>query len=84
MLSGAACDASHDAFSQPPHAAAAGPWAAAAGVGQPVKALVHIYFAELREMGQDSALQDKWIEEYRARWAAQRAAASVSLSLIHI
>ena len=46
--------------------------------GQPVKALVHIYFAELREMDQDSALQDKWIEEYRARWAAQRAAASVS------
>ena len=46
--------------------------------GQPVKALVHIYFAELREMDHDSALQDKWIEEYRARWAAQRAAASVS------
>jgi Domain of unknown function (DUF222) len=46
--------------------------------GQPVKALVHIYFAELRDMDQDSALQDKWIEEYRARWAAQRAAASVS------
>ena len=45
--------------------------------GQPVKALVHIYFAELREMDQDSALQGKWIEEYRARWAAQRAAASV-------
>jgi hypothetical protein len=46
--------------------------------GQPVKALVHIYFAELREMDHDSALQDKWIEEYRARWAAHRAAASVS------
>ena len=46
-------------------------------VGQPAKALVHIYFAELREMDQDSALQDKWIEEYRARWAAHRAAASV-------
>jgi hypothetical protein len=46
--------------------------------GQPVKALVHIYFAELRELDQDSALQDKWIEEYRARWAAHRAAASVS------
>jgi Domain of unknown function (DUF222) len=46
--------------------------------GQPVKALVHVYFAELREMDQDSALQDKWIEEYRARWAAHRAAASVS------
>ena len=46
--------------------------------GQSVKALVHIYFAELRELDHDSALQDKWIEEYRARWAAQRAAASVS------
>jgi hypothetical protein len=46
--------------------------------GQPVKALVHIYFAELRELDQDSALQDKWISEYRARWAAHRAAASVS------
>ena len=29
--------------------------------GQPVKALVHIYFAELREMDQDGILQDKWI-----------------------
>ncbi|HEY6310106.1 MAG TPA: HNH endonuclease signature motif containing protein [Streptosporangiaceae bacterium] len=29
-------------------------------------------------MDHDSALQDKWIEEYRARWAAHRAAASVS------
>jgi len=46
--------------------------------GQPVKALVHIYFAELREMDQDSVLQEKWIAEYRARWAAARAAASVS------
>jgi hypothetical protein len=44
--------------------------------GQPVKALVHIYFAELREMDQGSALQDKWITEYRARWAGHRAAAS--------
>jgi len=46
--------------------------------GQPVKALVHIYFAELAEMDAGSALQDKWIEEYRARWAAHRAAASVA------
>jgi hypothetical protein len=46
--------------------------------GQPVKALVHIYFAELREMDRDSAFQDKWIAEYQARWAAHRAAASVS------
>jgi hypothetical protein len=46
--------------------------------GQPVKALVHIHFAELCDMDQDSILQDKWIAEYRAQWAAQRAAASVS------
>jgi Domain of unknown function (DUF222) len=45
--------------------------------GQPVKALVHISFADLLELDADSALQDKWIEEYRAQWAAQRAAASV-------
>jgi len=46
--------------------------------GQPVKALVHINFAELCEMDADSVLQDKWIAEYRAEWAAHRAAASVS------
>jgi Domain of unknown function (DUF222) len=46
--------------------------------GQPVKALVHVSFADLCEMDQDSALQDKWIEQYRAAWAAHRAAASVS------
>jgi hypothetical protein len=46
--------------------------------GQPVKALVHIYFAELRERDHDGILQDKWITEYRARWAAARAANSVS------
>jgi hypothetical protein len=46
--------------------------------GQPVKALVHIYLAELREIDADSVLQDKWIADYRARWAAARAAASVS------
>jgi hypothetical protein len=46
--------------------------------GQPVKALVHIYFAELLEMDGDGILQDKWIGEYRARWAAHRAASSVS------
>jgi hypothetical protein len=46
--------------------------------GQPVKALVHIYFAELCEMDAGSVLQDKWISQYRAQWAAQRAAASVT------
>jgi Domain of unknown function (DUF222) len=46
--------------------------------GQPVKALVHIHFAELLDMDTDSVLQVKWIGEYRAQWAAHRAAASVS------
>jgi hypothetical protein len=45
--------------------------------GQPTKALVHIHFAELLAMDKDSALQDAWIREYRARWAAHRASASV-------
>ncbi|HLK76016.1 MAG TPA: DUF222 domain-containing protein [Streptosporangiaceae bacterium] len=46
--------------------------------GQPVKALVHVYFAELLDLDGDGILQDKWIGEYRARWAAHRAANSVS------
>ena len=46
--------------------------------GQPVKALVHISFAELCDLDAGSALQDTWIGEYRARWAARRAAASVA------
>jgi hypothetical protein len=45
--------------------------------GQPVKALVHISFADLCQLDADSVLQEKWIGEYRARWAAHRAAASV-------
>ncbi len=44
--------------------------------GQPVKALAHIHFTELLAMDQDSVLQDKWIADYRARWAGHRAAAS--------
>ena len=46
--------------------------------GQPVKALVHISFADLCDLDVDSALLDKWITEYRVRWAAARAAASVA------
>ena len=49
-----------------------------ARAGQPVKALVHISFADLCDMDADSVLQDTWIAEYRARWAAHRAAASVA------
>ena len=46
--------------------------------GQPARALVHIHRSELLDLDGDSVLQDKWIEDCRARWAAQRAAASVS------
>ena len=46
--------------------------------GQPVKALVHMTFADLCELDVDSKLQEAWITGYRARWAGQRAAASVS------
>ena len=49
-----------------------------ARAGQPVKALVHISVADLCQLDADSALQDKWIAGYRARWAAHRAAASVA------
>src|SRR5579862_9216966 len=45
--------------------------------GQPVKALVHMSFADLCDLDAGSTLQDAWIAGYRARWAAQRAAASV-------
>jgi hypothetical protein len=44
--------------------------------GQPVKALVHVSFADLCELDADSVLQDTWIAGYRAAWAAHRAAAS--------
>jgi hypothetical protein len=40
--------------------------------GQPVKALVHVSFADLCAMDRGSALQARWITGYRARWAAQR------------
>jgi hypothetical protein len=49
-----------------------------ARAGQPVKALVHVTFADLCRLDGDGVLQQAWIGEYRARWAAQRAAASVS------
>ena len=45
--------------------------------GQPVKALAHIHFTDLLAMDQDSILQDKWMGDCRARWAAHRAGASV-------
>ena len=44
--------------------------------GQPVKAWAHISLADLMLLDGDSALQDQWTEQVRARWAARRAAAS--------
>jgi Domain of unknown function (DUF222) len=46
--------------------------------GQPVKASVYVHVAELVDLDAGSVLQDRWIAAYRARWAAHRAAASVS------
>jgi hypothetical protein len=45
--------------------------------GQPLKALGHIHFTELCALDAGSVLQDRWAADYRARWAARRAAASV-------
>ena len=39
---------------------------------------MHVTFADLCQLDVDSTLQETWIAGYRARWAAQRAAASVS------
>jgi hypothetical protein len=44
--------------------------------GQPVKAWVHISLADLVLLDGDSALQEQWTEQVRARWAARRAKAS--------
>jgi len=44
--------------------------------GQPVKIWGHVTLAELRALDDGSVLQDQWIGEMAARWAAARAAAS--------
>src|SRR6266851_742760 len=44
--------------------------------GQPVKAWVHIPLAELQLMEGSSRLQEEWIVDARAQWAAHRAGAS--------
>ena len=44
--------------------------------GQPVKAWAHISLADLILLDADSALQDEWTEQVRARWAARRAHAA--------
>ena len=46
--------------------------------GQPVKALVHTSLADLMALQGSSALLAEWAAQVRARWAAARAAASVS------
>jgi hypothetical protein len=44
--------------------------------GQPVKTWMHIALADLLLLDADSALQDEWTAQVRARWAAYRAQAS--------
>ena len=44
--------------------------------GQPVKVWAHISLADLLRLDGDSALQEEWTAQVRARWAAHRAAAS--------
>src|SRR5690348_384888 len=44
--------------------------------GQPVKAWVHITLADLLLLDADSALQQEWTGQVRARWAARRAHAA--------
>ena len=44
--------------------------------GQPVKAWAHITLADLMLLDGDSALQDQWTGQVRARWAARRAHAA--------
>ena len=44
--------------------------------GQPVKAWAHISLADLLLLDGDSALQEEWTAQVRARWAASRAFAA--------
>jgi hypothetical protein len=44
--------------------------------GAPVKAWAHISLADLLRLDGDSALQEEWTAQVRARWAAHRARAS--------
>ena len=46
--------------------------------GQPVKALVHMSLADLIVLDGSSELMPEWAARVRDRWAAARAAASVS------
>jgi Domain of unknown function (DUF222) len=46
--------------------------------GQPVRVWAHVSLAELRALDDGSVLQAEWIGEMAVRWAARRAAASVT------
>jgi hypothetical protein len=46
--------------------------------GQPVKVWAHVSLADLMMLEGSSALLDEWTAQVRARWAAHRAAASVT------
>jgi len=46
--------------------------------GQPVKVWAHVSLTELRAMDGGSVLQGEWIAAVRGKWAAHRAAASVT------
>jgi hypothetical protein len=49
-----------------------------ARAGQPAKIIAHISLADLLDLDTGSALQQAWTGRIRTRWAAARAAASVS------
>ena len=46
--------------------------------GQPAKVIAHISLTDLLDLDTDSVLQKEWAARVHARWAARRAAASVS------
>ena len=46
--------------------------------GQPVRAWVHMSLAELLALDGDGVLLEQWVTTVRARWAGERAAASVA------
>ena len=49
-----------------------------ARAGQPAKVIAHISLMDLLDLDAGSKLQEAWTERVAARWAAARAAASVS------
>ena len=70
------CPQINDAFSQLAHAPAGRQRPAAERAGQQAKAWAHISLTDLLRLDGDSALQDQWTEQVRARWAARRAHAA--------